>query len=307
MKKLLLLPFLATMALVSWGWSADYTPCTSVLGNDYYCDWEPGCYQINKGLNDAENCQTNYDNCKKNGYLYLNVTNAPNSTEKCNGTWAKDGKDPGFNGGVRIWCKWATGCQPIKDSATLDTCINVGSVFKGVPTTGIGEGKTCAGGTWTEQGKNPNATQLGCCKWSTGTTCYSITLESEALSCKTGSNTFWSGSTITCNPCPDTTPTYSPSSSSKGSSSSSSTAGGASSSSSSSGGTGGSSSSGDSGDSSSSEDTSPITSRSTLVASQSPATYYSLKGEPLGNAKPQKAGVYIVKQQGSPIKKIVIR
>jgi endo-1,4-beta-xylanase len=36
------------------------------------------------------------------------------------------------------------------------------------------------------------------------------------------------------------------------------------------------------------------------------ATYYTIKGEPLGNAKPQKAGVYIVKQ-GSSVQKIVVR
>jgi len=68
-----------------------------------------------------------------------------------------------------------------------------------------------------------------------------------------------------------------------------------------------SSSSGESNDdsSSSSEDTTPIISQSPLAASNSP-TYYSLKGEPLGSAKPQKAGIYIVKQ-GYSVKKIAVR
>ena len=57
--------------------------------------------------------------------------------------------------------------------------------------------------------------------------------------------------------------------------------------------------------SSSSAGSVPITNHSLLATSHSP-TYYSLKGEPLGNAKPQKAGVYIVKQ-GSSIQKIVLR
>jgi len=66
------------------------------------------------------------------------------------------------------------------------------------------------------------------------------------------------------------------------------------------------SSSSDSDNSSSSEgEETPITNRTTLVASQS-QKYYSLKGEPLGNAKPQKAGIYIVKE-GSSIKKIAVR
>jgi hypothetical protein len=57
--------------------------------------------------------------------------------------------------------------------------------------------------------------------------------------------------------------------------------------------------------SSSSTGTTPITNHSLLATSHSP-TYYSLKGEPLGNAKPQKAGIYIVKQ-GNSIKKIMVK
>jgi len=38
----------------------------------------------------------------------------------------------------------------------------------------------------------------------------------------------------------------------------------------------------------------------------SQTTYYSIKGQPLGNAKPQKAGVYIAKQ-GYSVKKIVVK
>jgi len=57
--------------------------------------------------------------------------------------------------------------------------------------------------------------------------------------------------------------------------------------------------------SSSSENATPIINHSPLATSHSP-TYYSLKGEPLGNAKPQKAGIYIVKQ-GISVKKIAVR
>ena len=59
--------------------------------------------------------------------------------------------------------------------------------------------------------------------------------------------------------------------------------------------------------SSSSAGGTPITNHSQLSTLNSQLiTYYSLKGEPLGNAKPQKAGVYIVKQ-GSSVKKIAVR
>jgi len=46
--------------------------------------------------------------------------------------------------------------------------------------------------------------------------------------------------------------------------------------------------------------------RPTLTNSNSPITYYSLKGEPLGSVKPQKAGIYIVKQ-GYSVRKIAVR
>jgi len=57
--------------------------------------------------------------------------------------------------------------------------------------------------------------------------------------------------------------------------------------------------------SSSSNNSTPITNYSPLATPNSP-TYYSLKGEPLGSTKPQKAGVYIVKQ-GSSVRKIAVR
>ncbi|MDR2554122.1 MAG: cellulase family glycosylhydrolase [Fibromonadaceae bacterium] len=79
--------------------------------------------------------------------------------------------------------------------------------------------------------------------------------------------------------------------------------------SSSSSGTGSSSSSESNADTSSSssegEDVSPIL-HSQLSTLNSSTNYYTIKGEPLGNAKPQKAGVYIVKQ-GNSVKKIVVR
>ncbi|MDR2593359.1 MAG: family 43 glycosylhydrolase [Fibromonadaceae bacterium] len=57
--------------------------------------------------------------------------------------------------------------------------------------------------------------------------------------------------------------------------------------------------------SSSSEGATPVVNHSPL-ATNHPQAYYSLKGEPLGNAKPQKAGIYVVKQ-GNSIRKIAVR
>jgi len=55
----------------------------------------------------------------------------------------------------------------------------------------------------------------------------------------------------------------------------------------------------------SSSSTTPIANPPPLPPSHS-QKYYSIKGEPLGNAKPQKAGIYILKQ-GYSVKKIVVR
>jgi GH35 family endo-1,4-beta-xylanase len=52
--------------------------------------------------------------------------------------------------------------------------------------------------------------------------------------------------------------------------------------------------------------TTPILNSNSLPLAASSPLYYSLKGEPLGNAKPQKAGVYIIKQ-GYSVKKIAVR
>jgi len=58
--------------------------------------------------------------------------------------------------------------------------------------------------------------------------------------------------------------------------------------------------------SSSSEDATPIINSGLSTSGTQLITYYSLKGEPLGNAKPTKAGIYIFKQ-GSSIRKIAVR
>jgi len=57
--------------------------------------------------------------------------------------------------------------------------------------------------------------------------------------------------------------------------------------------------------SSSGGDPTPIANPSQLTNSHAPS-YYTLKGEPLGNVKPQKAGVYIIKE-GHSVKKIAVR
>jgi len=238
MKKVLILPLFAVIAFVSQAWGA-YASCAADLGNTFYCDWGTGCYELNKGANDTDNCTTVYNNCKRDGFLYTGVTSTGDN-KACGsngGTWIGEGNDPNFNNGVKIWCKWATSCQPLKNQGELDNCIEDGFVFSGVPTTGVGSGKACEGGTWTGQGKNPNVAVLGCCKWDTGDKCWPIldvveggkTGAERVDNCKSGSNKFWNG---VCpapgdGTCP-TTPPVNANSSSGGSTPSSSSGGGSS-------------------------------------------------------------------------------
>jgi len=272
MKKILVLPLFALAVLASQAWAQDWVICTGQYAG--YCKWSltgTGCDQISSGPppDGKATCELAYKNCKDNGYIYSN--------SGCT-TWSGEGNNPNFNNGVALWCKWATSCHPIKSETELISCDKDGSVFSGVPSSGVGDGKTCAGGTWTGQGKNPNAIQLGCCKWSTETNCYPI-MEgpdptdgldgtTKVASCQTGSNKFWNG-TISCpETCPTSTPTYPKSSSSVASSSSRASSSSAGSSSSSSRGSSSSvsgsssssssSSSSISGNSSSSEGTDPI-------------------------------------------------
>ena len=58
--------------------------------------------------------------------------------------------------------------------------------------------------------------------------------------------------------------------------------------------------------SSSSVDNTPIINSGLSTSGTQLTIYYSFKGEPLGNTKPQKAGIYIVKQ-GNSIRKIAVR
>jgi hypothetical protein len=168
MRKILLLPLLAAMALASQAWGA-YSVCAAPYAGS--CKWSlatgSACDII--AINPDEDwskptCKEAYENCESNGYLYSDGACA---------TWSGKGNDPTFNSGVPIWCKWSTGCQPIKSETELNNCITNGSVFESVPAAGVGEGKTCTGGSWTGQGKDPSAVALGCCNWD-GNGCFKV-------------------------------------------------------------------------------------------------------------------------------------
>jgi hypothetical protein len=186
MKKCLL-SLLFAAAFVSQSWAA-WTACTGSYQG--YCYWPPsasnstgGCYEINKGETDALDCADEYNNCLNHSSVYRGVT-YPSGTwgdgEKCEnlgGTWIGTGNNPNFNGGVSIWCRWASSCYPIKTDEEKDKCIVDGSVYRNVPVSGVSssedDGKQCEGGTWTNEGRDPNRVKIGCCDWD-GAGCFPV-------------------------------------------------------------------------------------------------------------------------------------
>jgi hypothetical protein len=137
------------------------------------------------------------------------------------------------------FCQFGTGCFEMSDeysdgvdckapncscAKVIENCELYGSVFKGVTglteANGWGKDLKCAnqGGTWTNEGKNPNRTALGCCNWDDGTNeCWTIWSgedsdgedgETKVATCKGGNNQFWNGQCSNEPSCPTSTPVY---------------------------------------------------------------------------------------------------
>ncbi len=122
------------------------------------------------------------------------------------------------NGCFKMSTEYSDGKGCTKPNCTcaqvIENCTLYGSVYKGVTGTDVepyGDGWKCSehSGTWTNEGANPNRTVLGCCKWSTESTCYPIwsDKEEDVASCKSGTNSFWSGE-CPASGCPSGTPVY---------------------------------------------------------------------------------------------------
>jgi len=275
MKKFLSLPFLAVMALASQAWAADCMIGTSYAACEYS---DPACYSMSPensnsvtGVCTKPNCTCDQliAACKKDGALYSFATKPTmwETTPWGGGkTCSGNGGKLEYSAGCSKWCKWATGCTEIKIDSEFATCeAAIANCEANAPSY-----SDAACNTWVG-GRDPNRTALGCCKWSTGTNCYTIwsdetNAQTNVTNCKSGSNQFWNGQCLSSgNGCPSTAPIYpassasasGTSSSSVGSSASSSSVGGSSSGGSSSSVTG-SSSSGVGGSSSSGESTDPI-------------------------------------------------
>jgi len=190
MKKVFVLPIMAMGLMVSMAWGAAWDACTADLGKDYYCEYRGplSCWQLNKGETGNESCTKKKSDCIKDGFLYYGARKADEGKDKkcadIGGTWSGDGKNPNFNGGVPLFCQWASGCQPITDDDGLDNCKVNGSVYKNVSDSDIGANKECKNsGSWTGDGKNPNAVALGCCDWEGKGKCFKVFEESEWADC----------------------------------------------------------------------------------------------------------------------------
>ena len=158
------------------------------------------------------------------------------------GTCNTSGSEAGSNAPASVtvaYCEWqGKDCHSVNNeyapntgktcSELIAACIRDGSLFSGPggnlndalsAANDYGKNIRCqaAGATWTGQGKNPNATALGCCKWSPGTECWTIWSgldadgvegSSKASECQSGANSFWNGACPAEPSCPSGTPVY---------------------------------------------------------------------------------------------------
>jgi hypothetical protein len=198
MKKMLLVPLFAVGALVSQAQAQTH------------CCWEGNSYNNNKGYcgpvtsggsstqeGTAAHCEAEYGTLT-NGCSSCNVgTGEKNDGINCEGS-----------------CKWPSACETVKTdpgglygpvitscSDAVQNCIDGGIYYTDAACT-----------NWSGQGRNPNARALGCCKWDTGSECWTIWegSEQEVEDCSGGDNTYWAGSACpnSTGGCPSGTPTY---------------------------------------------------------------------------------------------------
>lgn len=208
--------------------------CT-VESKDAYCLWNKGtedvsCHAINTdyGTADADaakgieacakgecTCENLLESCKAFGYIYTGVTTTGDGADCSTGTWSGIGNNPDY---TVMYCKWPTGCQPIRQDDEKADCIAYYFLYDDNACTELSE----------ENVNDPNREALGCCLWDTESACNTIWSGTDgtikAGNCRSGSNVFWEGECLAeGNRCPSTVPIFGelPSSSSVANSSSS--------------------------------------------------------------------------------------
>jgi len=146
MKKVLMLPFLAMVALVSQAWGQEH--CKEG-GQFLYCQWSSGCFSVNNKYdpNIGKECSTLISNCVAQGSLFSYSTDSPDGLNAGNSygegvncksiglTWTGKGKNP--DGGASLgWCDWGDcvfdpaddysclegGCFEIESETQLSDC-----------------------------------------------------------------------------------------------------------------------------------------------------------------------------------------
>jgi hypothetical protein len=124
------LTFLAAFLLsaaLSW---AEH--CTE-NGQPLYCQWNTGCYSVNNTYapNIGTPCETLIAGCRKDGTLYIGVTNAGDGAT-CNGT-PVDGEGQNFgycNWGPRDEEKDEGGCWPMTTQKQYEDCVAYATVVE---------------------------------------------------------------------------------------------------------------------------------------------------------------------------------
>jgi len=202
MKKVFVLSLLAMAAFVSQAWAA-YAACTGEYAG-FFCLYASGdCWGIDQGQNDdPSRCQTEYNNCKTNAWIFTGVPSTGVGAGKlCTGGTFKEGKDnnpPGAAVPSSGCCKYAGVCWDTHgESEAADCQTGTNTFWAGECPDKQG---TCPSTPPTYDGGSKPS--LGCCKWANTTTnpdgkCWAVSDAAEAADCQTGDNQFWSSA------CPD--------------------------------------------------------------------------------------------------------
>jgi len=180
------------------------TTCTSSDGASFCQFGAKGCYELSDTYSSSTDdncgpagegyatlctCEQVLANCAKNGAMYSGVTglgpdNGYGATVTCaemGGTKVgAAGPEPCTSAsGEQLYCRWNTSCWDIKTDPTgannsgtpvtscddaISGCKTNGYVYTGVPSTGLGAGKQCEGGTFTGEGKDdsPDGAKILC-------------------------------------------------------------------------------------------------------------------------------------------------
>ncbi|MCL2207056.1 MAG: T9SS type A sorting domain-containing protein [Fibromonadales bacterium] len=160
MKTQYLLPILGLAIMAS---QASAAVC-KYNNKNAYCQWATGCMSIDDAYGEpaGKDCAFYIAACEEDGELFTDVNS---SAINAGNDWGKgvicadNGGVSASGGGKKEFCRWDTGCYPIKNDRA--DCAKDGYIYEDVPLSGQGDNKKCEGGRFTGEGKTNDPDKSG--------------------------------------------------------------------------------------------------------------------------------------------------